>query len=106
MPKRKPDKEVEIGTFNLEDSEPMNKALEIPVEMIEQKPKPEKPEDFPEPRLPRISLRVFEKIVGLKWDQFAGFRHHAKKNNLGPLTVPEWRMAFQAFKTEPTKPVK
>lgn len=60
------------------------------------------PESSPAPRLPKIQLRVFEKIAGPKWDQLAGFKQYAKANSLGPMTVPEWRVALQAFKNKPT----
>jgi len=64
-------------------------------------PTPEKSDS--ERSLPRIPLRVFEKIAGARPDQLAGFLHYAKKNNLGPLTVPEWREAREIFRTKPTK---
>ena len=76
-----------------EPTEKMEPALPIPA------PVPESP---PEPSLPRIHFRVFEKVAGAKWDQLAGFRSHAKSNNLGPMTIPEWREAFQAYKNKPT----
>lgn len=50
-----------------------------------------------------IPYRVFAKISGLKWDQMAGFGSYAKKHNLGPMTVPEWREQLQKFLGKPTK---
>jgi hypothetical protein len=55
-----------------------------------------------EPAKPVVSLQVFLQIAGKKWDQLAGFKQHATKNNLGPLTVPDWRKAFNDFMNRPT----
>lgn len=69
-------------------------------------PEPE-PEPEPEvPTLPRIRLKVFERVCGLKWDQFAGFKRYAESRKLGPLTVPEWREALALFQKKPTNPLK
>lgn len=51
---------------------------------------------------PVVPLKVFLNIFGKKWDQMAGFKHYAKKQCLGPLTVKEWREAFQSFMDRPT----
>lgn len=78
-------------------------ASPVPAPTPESPPEPETDESKPDlPRLPKIPLKVFEKIAGPKWDQLAGFKQHAKANNLGPMTVPEWRDALQAFKNKPT----
>ncbi len=71
----------------------------------EKEPKPGKAPDPPpaEDRLPSIPLKVFAKIAGPKWDQMAGFLHHAKIKNIGPRTVPEWRATYQAFLRKPVK---
>ena len=79
-----------------EDPATLNTELDPPV------PAPI-PESSPKPQLPKIALRVFEKLAGPKWDQLAGFKLYAKKNRLGPMTVPEWREALQAFRDKPTK---
>lgn len=84
-------------------AEPMNERLDEPIEMHKDKPVEPTPESPPEPTLPKIQLRVFQKIAGPKPDQLAGFIHYAKANKLGPMTVPEWKAALQAFKTKPTK---
>lgn len=55
-----------------------------------------------EPKKPVVSLKVFLNIFGKKWDQMAGFKHYAMKNGLEPLTVEEWREAFQNFLDRPT----
>jgi len=69
-------------------------------------PDPE-PEPEPEvPTLPKIRLKVFERVCGLKWDQFAGFKQHAKSRKLGPMTVPEWRETLALFQKKPTNPLK
>jgi hypothetical protein len=90
---------------SVEDTpEPPNAELDSPVPAPEPIPE-KKPESEPSPQvgLSRIPLRVFEKIAGTKWDQLAGFKHYAKANGLGPMTVPEWREALQAYKRKPTK---
>lgn len=70
---------------------------------VKRRPRPQpRPQPKPvEPVIPKIALRVFLKIAGAKWDQLAGFNHYAKRQGLGPMTVPEWREAFQTFKTKP-----
>jgi len=108
--KRKSDKEKEADALDAVDS--LDGDAVIPTEESEPEPIPEIPETKepepvpevpePEPLLPKIQLRVFEKIAGPKWDQLAGFKLYAKKQGLGPMTVPEWREAFQAFKNKPT----
>lgn len=52
--------------------------------------------------LPLIPLDSFLVISGKKYDQLAGFKAYAKLNNLGPLTVPAWQDAFNAFLNKPT----
>ena len=56
--------------------------------------------------LPKIALKIFERIAGPKWDQLAGFKQYAKANKLGPMSVPAWRGALAEFKNKPTKPTK
>jgi len=56
----------------------------------------------PMPEKPLVRLEVFLKVAGPKWDQLAGFKLHAKKNKLGPMTIPEWRLALQQFMGKPT----
>ena len=64
------------------------------------KPTPESPAI---PPLPKIPFKVFEKVAGPRWDQLAGFRSYAKAQDLGPMTIPEWREALQAFQNKPTR---
>jgi hypothetical protein len=64
-----------------------------------EKPAEEKPEADPN----AVHLRVFAQVGGLKWDQLAGFKHHAKRNKLGPMTVQKWREAFAEFMGKPVK---
>lgn len=61
------------------------------------------PEPMPELPKPVIPLKVFLQVFGKKWDQVAGFVHYAKANKLEPLTVVEWREAFEAFMNRPTE---
>lgn len=91
------------------DTLPLNDSVGTgpePVARVEPKldPKPAViPVDPTVPNLPKIRIQIFEKIAGPKWDQLAGFKQHAKTNKLGPMTVPEWRTALQAFRGKPTK---
>jgi hypothetical protein len=55
-----------------------------------------------EPVQPVVSLKVFVQTSGKKWDQLAGFKHYAKICGLGPLTILEWRKAFNDFMNRPT----
>jgi len=72
-----------------------SKSKTAPVEPV--------PAKSAEPVKPKVRLEVFLRIAGPRWDQLAGFKHYAKRNNLGPLTVQEWRDALQAYKTRPTQ---
>ena len=56
---------------------------------------------IPEPAARSISIRVWATLVPEKWDQLAGFRSYAKRLGLGPLTVNEWREAFNTFSNRP-----
>lgn len=72
--------------------------------------KPEEPKEIPEKEevkepvseKPKVSLQVFEKLSGMKFDQIAGFKQYAKREGLEPLTVLDWRKAFQKFMGKPT----
>ena len=51
---------------------------------------------------PLVKLAVFLKVAGPRWDQMAGFKQYAKRNQLGPMSIPEWRAELQAFMNRPT----
>jgi len=51
---------------------------------------------------PLVKLAVFLKVAGPRWDQMAGFKQYAKRNQLGPMSIPEWREEFQKFMSKPT----
>jgi len=63
---------------------------------------PPAPAPSPERVLPRVDLRVWAISSGIKPDQLAGFVRYAIKNNLGRMTIPEWREALEAFRNRPT----
>lgn len=50
-----------------------------------------------------ISLRVFEKICGLKKDQIAGFMFYAKQNKFDNLTMEEWKEKLLQFNNKLVK---
>lgn len=52
---------------------------------------------------PKVALRVFIQIHGAKADQLAGFHSYAKRNNLGPMTVEEWRVTYSDFMGKPVR---
>lgn len=52
-----------------------------------------------EEQKPVVPLRAFLSLEGSQWDQLAGFRYYASKNNLGPMTLADWRAALDEFKT-------
>lgn len=105
---RKKDETSPVDEFDndLVDAEP---------EPVEAQPEPEPertpvvpekaPESPPKPEAPKplVSLEVFCKVAGPKWDQMAGFKRYAKVNGLGPLSIPGWRAEFQKFQERPTK---
>jgi hypothetical protein len=53
------------------------------------------------PQPTRIRLEVFMRLSGRKPDQMAGFAWYARKQKLGPLSVPEWHEALAAFDARP-----
>ena len=69
--------------------------------------KPEEPEEPEKPIVPegdgrpKVALRVFIASGGLRWDQMAGFKSYAIRSKMGPLSIPEWREAFNAFMKRP-----
>lgn len=90
----KPDDPIEF-TEPVEADETIASSEEAPAEKAPAAPKAD--------ALPAIPLKVFAKIAGPKWDQMAGFLHHAKINKIGPRTVPAWRSTYQAFLQKPVK---
>lgn len=78
---------------------------EAPVEIPETKPEvvPPKPvaEKKPKKDPNAVTLRVFLSVAGAKQDQLAGFKHFATKQDLGPMTVKEWRQKYQDFMNRP-----
>ena len=53
--------------------------------------------------LPLVPLKVFCALSGKKWDQIAGFKSHATKEALKPMTMPEWKVKYQEFMDTPVK---
>ena len=103
---RNSDKEPEILDDNAVDEEAVYpeplEMLPIPAEEPEPEEKPKAETQQPEePQANAIALRVWLTLVPEKWDQLAGFRSHAKRLALGPLTVNEWREEFNAFLNRP-----
>lgn len=83
--------EAELSKSSEDAARPMPKAS------------PKKPsKSVPVEKKPLVRLEVFLKVAGPKWDQLAGFKLYAKKNKLGPMTIPEWRLALQQFMGKPT----
>ena len=66
-----------------------------------EKPATEEAEAPPDDGKPKVELRVFIASGGIRWDQMAGFKSYAKRNKMGPLSIPEWREAFNAFMKRP-----
>ena len=90
---------------NLEEEEVTDLSEEEVPEEVEEAPEPEK-EPEPEPSFPepaRVPLRVFIASSGVKWDQMAGFKAYAKRTNLGPLSITDWRKAFTDFQKRPVR---
>lgn len=78
----------------------------LPVKEVPEKPKEaEPPAPSPQPVAEAVAtavpLRVFLVCCGIKWDQMAGFKAHAKRLKLGPMSILEWRAAFADFQKRP-----
>jgi hypothetical protein len=100
-PKNKKDekdtKNGQDGAANPGDGENQGNDAEVKVE-------PEKTEvQKVEKGEIKYPLKVFIPLSGKKADQMAGFAHHAKKKKLGPMTIPQWREAFERFQNEPMR---
>ncbi len=57
-----------------------------------------KPKSAP---LPLVRLNVFISASGLRFDQIAGFKAYATVKKLGPMTIPDWKLALDAFMKRP-----
>jgi len=76
---------------------------ETEAEEVEEKEEAQ-PGGIPEiPEHPEVQLKVFIATGGLRWDQMAGFKAHAKRMGLKSMTIQKWREAFQAFMNTPVK---
>lgn len=68
---------------------------------------PVKPKDKPKAKLylgpPKLQLRIFCTLSGIKPDQMAGFARHAKHQKLGPLTIEEWKKSLVEFQNKPMR---
>lgn len=51
--------------------------------------------------LPKVALKVFIASGGIRWDQMAGFKSYATRLKMGPLSIPQWREAFNKFTKRP-----
>jgi hypothetical protein len=51
--------------------------------------------------LPKVSITVFCRVVGIKSDQQAGFRYFASQKGLMRLSIPEWEKEHYIFKHKP-----
>ncbi len=107
--KKRTDKKESLGTSSLRDpgisdpspppeplvSEPLFPPA--PVQTSEPKPQQPKAEAAQRPMGQIVPLRVYEKVAGVKVDQLAGFKSYAKRMKLGPMSVKEWKAAYQKF---------
>lgn len=98
------DEKEDIEQLGNDETQVMDKA-DIADDALEQLSIPAQISEADTQRLPKpeIPLKIFLQINGQKWDQTAGFKHYAKKNKLEPLTVDDWRKAYQAFMEKPTE---
>ncbi len=67
-----------------------------------------KPKDKPkvkvvEPKKPSVPLRVYAAISGIKPDQIQAFAMYAKREEMRPCPVPEWKGRYEAFLQKPVR---
>lgn len=86
-----------VAAVDQHDAEMRGEANEPPAEEAQI----EKAEEPVDDGKPRVALRVFIASGGKKWDQMAGFKSYAKRLKMGPLSIPEWREAFDTFMNRP-----
>ena len=79
------------------EANPPPTAVEEPAVELET----EKTEEPVDDGKPRVALRVFIASGGKRWDQMAGFKSYAIRLKLGPLSISEWREAFNDFMNRP-----
>lgn len=80
------------------EANPPPSAKAAPKTPTKETPKKESPADDGRPK---VALRVFLASGGIRWDQMAGFKSYAMRNKMGPLSIPEWRAAFNEFMKRP-----
>ncbi len=93
--------EAEPDVIEMKSEPEPFKELKQVVDAIAPEPEVVAPPKEPEPQKAIVPLVVFLKVAGPKWDQLAGFKHYAKKNSLGPMSVEEWRAALKHFMNKP-----
>jgi len=76
--------------------------VEAPAVEVEPAAPKEVPKEVPkDDGKPKVALRVFIASGGIRWDQMAGFKSYATRLKMGPLSIPEWREAFNKFMKRP-----
>ena len=105
--------EIDDDTFpNAQESELLAAADQYEAEMngeANPPPPPVEAEEASPPVLvegdgkPKVKLSVFIASGGIRWDQMAGFKSHAQRQKMGPLSIPEWREAFNSFMKRPVR---
>ena len=95
-----PDDPEVVNETTPEDEAAKSSLSEDAARPVEPKPK-QTPVSVHEDK-PLVKLAVFLKVAGPRWDQMAGFKQYAKRNQLGPMSIPEWREEFQKFMSKPT----
>jgi hypothetical protein len=53
--------------------------------------------------LPAVPLKIWLSVCGIKPDRVAGFVSFAKRQKLGPMSIPEWAHSWQNFLKRPVK---
>lgn len=53
--------------------------------------------------LPSVPFRTFKTVSGIRKEHLAGFANYVGRHKLGPMTIPQWRAAYQDFLKSPVK---
>ena len=88
-------KSLDIPTLG---SAPTAKEAEAAVKV-----KPKSKIALPPPTKPSVPLRVYATISGIKPDQIQAFAMYARREEMRPCPVPEWKNRYEAFLQKPIR---
>ena len=59
--------------------------------------------DAPVPKKPSVPLRVYATVSGIKPDQIQAFAMYARREEMRPCPIPQWKDRYEAFMQKPIR---